>query len=186
LRVHPTLSGWYISCVQLHSVARLWLAVPTVSCRWSLIAAHRDRLGHAGIFQTFRAMRQHYHWPGMKLDVSAYVAQCHPCQLKRLATEEVASIRPPQMSELLENIHFDLAGPFPIHGDAPCTNKGSSSRTSLRGHAFICLIVDYFTKAAEFVAIPNKSAAAVAQAVHDHWFMRYGVPVVIILITVQN
>jgi transposase InsO family protein len=43
----------------------------------------------------------------------------------------------------------------------------------------MCLIVDYFTKAAELVAIPNKSTATVAQAVHDHWFMRYGVPVVI-------
>jgi hypothetical protein len=124
-------------------------------------------------------MRQHYHWPGMKLDVSAYVAQCHPCQLKRLATEEVASIRPLKMSEPLEHVHVDLAGPFPIHGDAPRTNKGSSSRTSLRGHAYICLIVEYFKKAAEFVAISNESAATVAQAVHDHWFMGYGVPAVI-------
>jgi transposase InsO family protein len=107
------------------------------------------------------------------------VAHCHPCQLKHLATGEVASIRPPKTSEPLEHVHVDLAGPFPIHGDAPRTNKGSSSRTSLRGHAYICLIVDYFTKAADYVAIPNKSAATVAQAVHAHWFMRDGVPVVI-------
>jgi hypothetical protein len=164
--------------VQLRSGERLWLAVPPVSYRWSLIAAHHDRLGCAGVSQTFRAMRQHYHWPGMKLDVNAYVAQCHPCQLKRLATE-VASIRPQQMSDRLEHIHVGLAGLSPIHGDAPRTTKGSSFRTSLRGHAYICLMVDYFTKAAEFVAIPNTSAATVAQAVHDQWFMRYGVPAVI-------
>jgi hypothetical protein len=132
-------------------------------------AAELSRLGYAGVSQTFRAMRQLYHWPGMKLDVSAYVAQCHPCQLKRLATEEVASLRPPKMAEPLEHIHVDLAGPFPIHGGAPRTTKGSSSRTPSRGHAYICLIVDYFTKATEFVAIPNKSAATVAQA-----FMAFG------------
>jgi transposase InsO family protein len=165
--------------VQLRSRERLWLPVPPVSYRWPLIAVHHNRSCHAGVSQTFRAIRQHYHWPGMKLDVSAYVAQGHPCQLKRLATEEVASIRPPKLAEPLGHMYVDLAGPFPTHSDAPRTTKGSSSRTSLRGHAYICLIVDYFTKAAEFVAIPNKSAAIVAQAVHGHWFMRYGVPVVI-------
>jgi hypothetical protein len=154
--------------VQLPSGERLWLAIPPVSYRWSLVAAHYDRLGHAGDSQTFRAMRQHYHWRGMKLDVSPV----SPLSVEevasiRLAAEDVASIRPPKMSEPLEHVHVDLAGPFPIHGDAPRTNKGSSSRTSLRGHAYICLIVNYFTKAAEFVAIPNKSAATVAQAVHD-------------------
>ena len=37
-------------------------------------------------------------------------------------------------------------------------------------------MVDYFTKAAEFAPIPDKSADTVARAVHDYWFMRYGMP----------
>ena len=37
-------------------------------------------------------------------------------------------------------------------------------------------MVDYFTKAAEFAPIPDKSADTVARADHDYWFMRYGMP----------
>ena len=37
-------------------------------------------------------------------------------------------------------------------------------------------MVDYFTKAADFAPIPDKSADTVARAVHDHWFMHYGMP----------
>lgn len=42
---------------------------------------------------------------------------------------------------------------------------------------WILIIVDYFTKAAELVAIPNKSSEIVAHSLYDHWFCRYGTPV---------
>ena len=45
-----------------------------------------------------------------------------------------------------------------------------------RPQAFMCLMVDYFTKAVEFAPIPDKSAGTVARAVHDYWFMRYVMP----------
>ena len=41
---------------------------------------------------------------------------------------------------------------------------------------WILLIVDYFTKAAEFVAVPSKSSALIAHALYDNWFCRYGTP----------
>ena len=37
-------------------------------------------------------------------------------------------------------------------------------------------MVDYFTIAAEFDPIPDKSADTVARAVREYWFMRYGMP----------
>ena len=41
---------------------------------------------------------------------------------------------------------------------------------------WILLIIDYFTKAAEFVAVPSKSADVIAHALYDHWLCRYGAP----------
>ena len=41
---------------------------------------------------------------------------------------------------------------------------------------WILIIVDYFTKAAEFVAVPSKSADGIAHALFDNWFSRYGLP----------
>ena len=37
-------------------------------------------------------------------------------------------------------------------------------------------MMDYFTNAAEFAPIPDKSADTVARAVHDYWIMRYVLP----------
>ena len=53
--------------------------------------------------------------------------------------------------------------------------KGAAS-TERVGQAYVLLIVDYFTKAAEFVYIPDKKAETVARAFHDRWLMRFGVP----------
>ena len=36
--------------------------------------------------------------------------------------------------------------------------------------------MDYFTKAAEFLFLPDKTARAVARVFHDSWLMRYGCP----------
>ena len=48
--------------------------------------------------------------------------------------------------------------------------------TEYTGQAFICVTAAYFTKAAEFAPIPEKSADTMARVVHDYWFMRYGMP----------
>ena len=41
---------------------------------------------------------------------------------------------------------------------------------------WVLVIIDYFTKAAELVAVPSKSAECIARALWDNWFCRYGVP----------
>ena len=40
--------------------------------------------GHSGVSQTLAVLHQHFHWPGVKADVAAYVKQCHACQMQRL------------------------------------------------------------------------------------------------------
>eukprot|EP00892_Ulva_mutabilis_P000150 jgi/Ulvmu1/10135/UM006_0089.1 len=167
---------------QLRTGDRLWLAVPPVEFRWGVTASYHDRMGHAGVSQTLAVLHQHHHWPGIKADVAAYVEQCHACQVKRLELQQVADIQQPRISGPFRHVHIDLAGSFAVHEVKSQPVKGRAGRnkaalsTAKTGQAYICLMVDYFTKAAEFAPIPDKSADTVARAVHNSWFMRYGVP----------
>ena len=184
LRVHPTQPGWYVRhVIDRATGSGAWLAVPPVAFRWGVIGACHDRMGHGGMNVTLAAVQRHYTWPGIKADVQAFVRQCHACQIKRLENEEAFPAATPRMSLPMEHLHIDLAGPFALRTvkeDAAAMRGRSRTRNALStqasGTAYVCLIVDYFTKAAEFVVIPDKSAASVARAFHDHWVCRYGIP----------
>jgi hypothetical protein len=58
-------------------------------------------------------------------------------------------------------VHADLFGPL---------------KTSDKGKKFILCITDAFTKYVELVALPNKEAATVAEAIFDKWICRFGTP----------
>ena len=149
---------------QLRTGDRLWLAVPPVAYRWALIGSFHDRLGHAGVSQTLAVLHQHYHWPGIKADIAGFTRQCHACQVRRLELQFVTEIGVPRMSGPFEHVHIDLAGPFPLRTVVEPTGRGSRGRnkatlsTQVTGQAFIAVIVDYFTKAAEFAFLADKSA----------------------------
>ena len=105
----------------------------------------------------------------------------------------------PKMSGPFEHLHVDLAGPFPIkqvRAEGAGRGRKGAASTQRVGQAYVLLIVDYFTKAAEFVYIPDRKAATVkvkvkkvvnqsipighrphvSRAFHDRWLMRFGVP----------
>jgi transposase InsO family protein len=125
-------------------------------------------------------MHQHYHWSGMKADISAFVRKCHPCQVRHLDLHHVAEVRLSRMSCPFQHVHIDLAGPFPLRqvtappGRGPHGRTKTALSTTVVGSAFICLVVDYFTKAAELLFLPDKTALSVAKVFHDGWLMRYG------------
>jgi hypothetical protein len=60
------------------------------------------------------------------------------------------------------------------------------SQFAVVGQAYICIVVDYFTKAAEFLFMPDKTAISVATVFHDVWLMRYGIPEWSQVIMVEN
>ena len=74
--------------------------------------------------------------------------------------------------------------PEPGPSRAPRSPKGRQPQAGLQSRPepppfeqhWIVIIIDYFTKAAELVAVPSKSAETIARALYDHWFCRYGVP----------
>jgi Integrase core domain len=58
-------------------------------------------------------------------------------------------------------VHVDLFGPL---------------KTSDKCKKFILCITDAFTKYVELVALPNKEAATVAEAIFNKWISRFGTP----------
>ena len=58
-------------------------------------------------------------------------------------------------------MHEDLFGPL---------------KTSDKGKKFILCITDAFTKYVELVALPNKEAPTVAEAIFNKWICRFGTP----------
>ena len=56
---------------------------------------------------------------------------------------------------------IDIAGPF------------HESRT---GNLFVAVVMDYFTKWVEFIAMPNHTAETVAKGLVSQVFTRIGVP----------
>lgn len=111
----------------------------------------------------------------MKADVTAYIHQCHACQVQRLELQTVPDPQLPRMSGPFEHIHVDLIGPFPLRQVAPPAGRGrrgsekTTLSTSTSGTAYIGLVVDYFTKAAELLLLHDKQAQTVARAFHDSW-----------------
>jgi hypothetical protein len=59
---------------------------------WDILAHHHDHLnaGHPGQNRMERTLKQHFYWPGLHEDVSAYVRSCRHCQLHMSAAQPPA------------------------------------------------------------------------------------------------
>jgi hypothetical protein len=72
-----------------------------------------------------------------------------------------------------DHVHIDLCGPFPtlfvdVHGQITWSKSPPK--------AWVVLMIDYFTKAAEFAVVYTKDPSAVARAFYYYLVCRYFVP----------
>jgi hypothetical protein len=123
--------------------------------------------------QTRIYMRQFFHWRGLQSDVVAFVRCCDSCQRRKLVMPALPPLQQPEVRGPFEHVHVDLCGPFPaplmsIHDRLSVPDK------PVKAH--VVIMVDYFTKAAEFAIVYDKSAATVAKAFYHSWICRYFVP----------
>lgn len=172
MRVHPKLPGWLLVCRSIGGQDR-WRTCPPLEYRWDLIRAMHDALGHGGVLQTLDCLRQSFHWPGMRADVSMLVRVCDNCQRRKLVLPEAPPLQEPVVRGPFEHVHIDLCGPFDtpvvdVHGRITMPEK------PLKAH--VVIMVDSFTKAAEFAVIYDKTPASVAKAFYYTWICRYFVP----------
>ena len=129
-----------------------------------LQSAHNSLLGgHMGIYKTTQRIINSYFWPSMTHDIELHIKNCLDCQRTKPHSKHArAPLRPlEQPASMNHRIHIDLFGPL---------------ATSENGKSYILVITDAFTKYVELVALKNKEAKTVADALMDTWFTRYSTP----------
>ncbi|BHF62433.1 hypothetical protein SprV_0200541500 [Sparganum proliferum] len=123
---------------------------------------HRE-LGHVGHVKTEAAVRQRFWWPRLREQVSIFCNTCPTCAtFKGPNPRRRAPLQPMATGFPFERVGIDVIGPLPI---------------TLTGNRYILVMVDYFTKWAEAVALPRQDAASVTTALLTTWICRFGAPI---------
>lgn len=122
---------------------------------------------HPGISRTASLLKQHFWWPTLDADVKEYVAACTICARGK------TSHRPPA----------GLLQPLPIPS-RPWSHIALDFVTGLpcsAGNTVVLTIVDRFSKAAHFRALPKlPTALETATIVVEHVFRLHGIPLDIV------
>ena len=103
-----------------------------------------------------------YFWPTMKQDVAEYVKTCHTCQVHG----NLIHTHPTNLYNMMTPWPFhtwglDLIGPI---------NPPS------KGHIWILVATEYFTKWVEAISLKKAIGPAVATFIREHIICRFGIP----------
>lgn len=119
-------------------------------------------VGHYGVNQVSRRLKQRFYWPGMENDIYRWVRACDDCSRRK---DKSGQGRSPLTKELhgrrWSKISMDVLGPFPI---------------SARGNKFVLVVIDHFTKWTEAYTLPDHTAQTCAYALATNWFAMHGSP----------
>ena len=117
---------------------------------------------HMGRRRTMNKMHKKYHWHRMGEDIGLWIDLCRTCQQRKIISRpQRAPLQTHTPGERNEKVAIDLMGPFNL---------------SARGNLYIAVIIDHFTKYARAVALPNKRAQTVAEALMSSWISYFGPP----------
>lgn len=118
--------------------------------------------GHVGVFKTHAKIGQLYYWPKLKSDVIRYVKCCVECAQNKVEQKRPAGLmgERPEITEPFQAISLDYIGPLP---------------RSKKGHCYILVISDYFSKAV--FLYPCRSANSKSLVEHvEKFFLLFGTP----------
>ena len=120
-----------------------------------LKAMHYDPLMcHPSDKALYALSRKRYFWPGLGSDCKLVVNQCGHCsRAKATKRMGIGMTKPMLYAKPFQRQSIDLVGPL---------NKTKG------GYKWILSMIDAFTNYVTFVALPNKEATTVADAVHKH------------------
>ena len=119
--------------------------------------------GHFGEKRSiFTLQRLPVFWHGFKEEMKLYCRTCDDClRCKPRNKKGRQPMDSFQVGEPLQRMGVDIAGPF---------------HESARGNKYIMVVMDYFTKWAELIAIPDHTAETCAKALVLRVFAKLGVP----------
>ena len=139
-----------------------WQAILPLSQRRTVLRYAHDikPSGHLGVRKSLNKLRQRYYWPGMRNDVSIYVAGCDKCRRRKgPIPSKHAPMQVLRSGFPMERIAVDIAGPV--------SNKGNK---------YILVVQDYFTKWVECFPMANMEAGTVAKIVVEEVVTKFGIP----------
>lgn len=140
------------------------LYVPTTARSEVLQWSHSSPLAcHPGTSRTLSSLRRHFWWPTMDADARSFVSACAVCaQNKSSHSPPSGLLRPlPLASRPWSHIAIDFVSGLPPSS----------------GQTVILTIVDRFSKAAHFLALPKlPSARETADLMVQHVFRLHGIP----------
>ena len=142
--------------------ARAQLVVP-LSLRDTIFndSHHTTYGGHFGMTHTHSKIQLHYFWPGMSDFIRDKITACHKCVARKSPVNRHQPMGHVPVSEKFERVAMDLL---------------DVSVISSKGHKYILVVCDYFTKYTEAYPLTNKTARSVADALMDKWLPTFGFP----------
>ena len=139
--------------------------VPTYVASNILQEAH-CQVGHLGVAKTFEMVQRKFYWPGFFKAVEEFCRNCEVCAKNKAVPRPRSPMKPIEVVPVpFYMIGVDIIGPL---------------KTTSRGNKYILSVIDYYTKYAEAVALPNQEAVPVARALEDI-FARHGMPSVLLM-----
>ena len=124
---------------------------------------HEQRYaGHLGRDRTLTAIKKRFYWPGMSEDVARWCQECQLCARRKPGPGKGKSaLEQFKVFQPMSVMAVDILGPL--------TKTNSSNE-------YIIVCGCYFTKWKEAFAVPNHTAATVADKLVQEVFLRFGFP----------
>ncbi|KAJ8333601.1 hypothetical protein SKAU_G00416090 [Synaphobranchus kaupii] len=118
--------------------------------------------GHFGNNKTLHRLRGKFQWPGCRHNVELHVHCCDSCTAQKGPSQRSrAPLHQHLVGAPMERVGVDVLGPLPVTDS---------------GNRYILVAMDYFTKWPEAFAIPDQSAATMAERLVEKMFTRFGAP----------
>jgi hypothetical protein len=135
--------------------------VPAPADRAEVVRRIHEQGAHFGRKRTTHLLMLRYWWAGMYLAVRDCVNSCESCSRVEASTFQAIhpELHPLPLMGLFYRWHVDLCGPF---------------AASDRGSQYVMVAVEAYSKHAELIPIPNKSAAETAYAFLHNVLARFG------------
>jgi len=134
--------------------------VPKPADRAAIVAETHRSTGHWGARRTTALLELTYWWPGLADDAKLASSTCAHCtRIKASFNAHTPELNPLSVEGFCYRWGVDLAGPF---------------TPTVRGHKYLFIAIEHYTKDIVAVPIPNKDAATVAYTFLHHVLARFG------------
>ena len=133
------------------------IVIPKRLLNSTLTLAHQH---HLGVTNTTYQLTNTW-WPNKHKDIEEFIRRCPTCQKSRPGREKPEAQKSIIRPEPFQHIGIDTMGPLPL---------------TPRGNKYILVVVDYFTKWTEAIAVNSTDAQTTVAFLHKEIICRHGCP----------